>query len=433
MALYIFTMKNQGEKRPRLVSGDGGSKKRFRKIDPETGREEFLDIDRFISLPREMQYKILTQYGVSPYDLEKICTAVALKVIRSKEESIVSEKAFLDRICGSVDFWKMKYETSFDGIIEPITPMSKSTSVRYWKKMYIDAFRFAEKNIVKLFVRIVDRSREGGIFDRYKYKSNVDRLIGSGISMNTKNESPPEDTVLLLVSKKLPKIIAQKVPWIFKKLIFAGADVTIEDDMDINALMVMAVIGQYKILEFFLDTSKVDVDHRSSKGITPLMVSGTVDTARFLISRGADLYVNTKDGYTTLIYALYMERPDVAEFFLSNGVPVNAYDKYGAGALYVASKKGYVNIVEMLLSNNAEVDHKTSEGVTPLMISASNGHLKIVRMLISKGADASIKDELGLTATDLARNQGHTAIVNYLGEIVRQYGMFSIKEHIFVF
>jgi len=427
-------MENPGEKSPRPVSGDGGSKKRFRTIDPETGREEFLDIDRFISLPLEIQYKILTQHGVSPYDLEKVCIAVALKVIRSKEESIVSEKAFLDRICGSVDFWKIKYQISFDGIIEPITPMSDSTSVRYWKKMYIDAFRFAEKNIVKIFIRLSNRLRDPDM-NIDKYKSNVERLVQSGISMNTKDENG--NTVLLLFSKRFPSARSYKkrlgLPWLFKQFIFGGADVTIEDDTGTNALMVMAAKGHYKVLEFFLDVTKVDVDHKNLKGFTPLMMSGTVDTARFLISRGADLYVKSKHGYTTLLNALYMQHPDVAEFFISNGVPVNAYETDGIGALHLASKNGYVNIVEMLLSNNAEVDHKTSQGVTPLMLSARNGHLKIVRMLISKGADASIKDNYGLTATDLARNQGHRAIVNYLGEVVRQYGMFSIKEHIFVF
>jgi ankyrin repeat protein len=82
---------------------------------------------------------------------------------------------------------------------------------------------------------------------------------------------------------------------------------------------------------------------------------------------------------------------------LSRGANVNAQTKDGITTLCAATEKGYVKVIEALLEYNADVNSTVKTGVTPLHIAAEKGHLEILEVLLKFGADIDSKDEFGRT------------------------------------
>lgn len=119
-----------------------------------------------------------------------------------------------------------------------------------------------------------------------------------------------------------------------------------------------------------------------------------IDLAKLLIAKGArSTKVNTKDkeGRTLLHKTNSLQ---VAELLIAAGVDVNAKDKGGHTPLLLQRSK---DIAELLIAEGADVKAKSNAGVTRLHWAADTSNKEMVELLIAKGADVNAKDVWGKT------------------------------------
>lgn len=158
-------------------------------------------------------------------------------------------------------------------------------------------------------------------------------------------------------------------PATIAQLLQRGFDPNTASPEGLDGLYLALRDGSLKAARVLIDWPKTDVDKRTSKDETPLMMAclrGQIDIARQLIAREADV---NKTGWTPLHYA---------------------------------ATKGDLAIIELLLEHDAYIDAESPNGTTPLMMAAHYGTPGAVKLLLASGADPTLKNQLGLTALDFA-------------------------------
>jgi len=157
-----------------------------------------------------------------------------------------------------------------------------------------------------------------------------------------------------------------------------------------------------EIIELVLEHG-VGVDTSDEYGKTALHFTVLGEDGEFfgfLLGKDPDINVNT----------------EIFKLLLSWGANVKAQTKNGITTLHAATQRGYAKVVETLLEYNADVNSTTKSNVTPLHIAAQKGHLDIVKDLLKFGAIIDSQDEIGMTALHIASNAGHEQIVRALLE-----------------
>jgi len=162
-------------------------------------------------------------------------------------------------------------------------------------------------------------------------------------------------------------------PDIVQKLLEEGFEPNAPNPEGFDALYLALRDGSLKSARVLIDWPKTNVDKRTDKDETPLMLAcirGQADVARRLIARGADV---NKTGWTPLHYA---------------------------------ASSGQIEIIRMLLDQNAYIDAESPNGTTPLMMAAMYGTAEAVKLLLDAGADPSVKNQFGLRAAEFAKQAG---------------------------
>lgn len=235
---------------------------------------------------------------------------------------------------------------------------------------------------------------------------------------------------------------------IAEKLIRIGADMSLLDNQDRNALFIAVHAGHLEITKLLIENgADVGKTPYSSRNKTPI-IHGVLssDHCRELLSifnaAGANLNAPDEYGQTLLHKAVTQGNSKKVAEILSFGVHPDISDKTGArpidivtnwcdtnsfdtlkalldhgarpamstaaGAidspLHKAVQRGYKNVVQLLLSYNAPVDETERgwRGSTAFLIAAEYGYQDIAQMLLQNGANPLKKDNSGRTALHLA-------------------------------
>ncbi|XP_043469266.1 ankyrin-1-like [Leptopilina heterotoma] len=107
---------------------------------------------------------------------------------------------------------------------------------------------------------------------------------------------------------------------------------------------------------------------------------------------------------------------EIAKFLLSKGANVNSETKNGVTVLHAASHYGLAKVVEAILEYNGNVNSRLKNGITPLHLSAQRGNVEICEMLLLKGADINAKHDDLKSALHIASEEGHKEICKILLE-----------------
>ena len=160
-----------------------------------------------------------------------------------------------------------------------------------------------------------------------------------------------------------------------------------------------------------------DIFAETDQGATPLIFAvsnNQTEVARLLIEYGSDVNKMTSKSVSPLIIAVKNENSEIAEALIREGADIDAGDKYDATALHYASVYGYFQLVDMLLYYNASIDKKTVDGSTPLFASIWAGNADIADFLIQNHANLEARDNEGFTPFLMAALNGDTLLMKLL-------------------
>jgi ankyrin repeat protein len=175
------------------------------------------------------------------------------------------------------------------------------------------------------------------------------------------------------------------------------------------------------------------------EGATPLFLAAEVnnlEAIKVLVAAGADINIPTVYGTTALMVACgagtdvqrarsIEERGfavETARFLLDRGADVNAVGEFGWTPLHNAAYQGLTDVIELLVSRGAKTETKDKLGQTPLSISlsvltkeAGAKRLQIPRRYRGEVAQVLLK----LGATPLMQS-GVNIVVQRAGDLVTQ-------------
>ncbi|MDR1924354.1 MAG: ankyrin repeat domain-containing protein [Planctomycetaceae bacterium] len=156
-----------------------------------------------------------------------------------------------------------------------------------------------------------------------------------------------------------------------------------------------------KLVEEWINSNPKSVHEKDTKGHTLLhwatKNSHNADIIRYLLKKGAFLYINTKveNGSTPLHWAaFYNPNVDIIQCLIENGASVNVKSNGGSTPLHLAAKNNpNVGIIQCLIKNGASVNVKSNDGYTPLHLAAKNNpNVDIIKCLLANGADINAKN-----------------------------------------
>jgi hypothetical protein len=154
------------------------------------------------------------------------------------------------------------------------------------------------------------------------------------------------------------------------RLLQRGFDPNALDPAKTHGLFIAVKEGSLKAAEALIAWPRTNVEWRSPKDESPLMIAafkGQTEIVRKLIARDADV---NKTGWTPLHYA---------------------------------ATGGHLDVMQILLDENAYIDAESPNKSTPLMMAAKYATPAAVKLLLEAGADPRLRNELGLNAIDFAQ------------------------------
>jgi len=136
--------------------------------------------------------------------------------------------------------------------------------------------------------------------------------------------------------------IEYKVDYYFKiepetDLLLLGL-ANIRDNNGWTALMRAAYLGREKIINLLIQAG-ADLNVQDNRGLTALMWAnnGNKEIVDLLIQSNADINIKDNDGTTALIYAAYKDHPEIVGLLIQAGADVNTKDNNDRTALMRAS------------------------------------------------------------------------------------------------
>jgi len=177
-----------------------------------------------------------------------------------------------------------------------------------------------------------------------------------------------------------------------------------------------------------------DINQQDKDGYTALIWACSYssrdtyrESARLLISKGADVNIQAKDGNAAIIEAAG-NSGEIFDLLLDNGADMNVKKEDGTGAYYNCMvhlllygreiTENDLELVRLLLANGANVDEAPVsgelKGYTPLIFAVRENNLEIVELLIENNANVNIKNIDGDTPLLLAEKRGYDHLLDIL-------------------
>jgi ankyrin repeat protein len=228
-----------------------------------------------------------------------------------------------------------------------------------------------------------------------------------------------------------------------KRLIDAGADVTLANDYGASPMTLASEIGHTEILSLLLEAG-ADADSPNPEGQTALMAvarTGSTPAARLLLDHGATVDARENwGGQSALMWASARRHPDMMKLLIDAGADINArsthrdyqrhvqaegrpksLDSGGFTPLLYAARENCIACVDVLLANGADINLPDPDGVTPLNVAIMNVNWDLAKRLIEAGADVNQWDIFGQAPLftvlgNYTRDSGARASIDPLNE-----------------
>lgn len=153
---------------------------------------------------------------------------------------------------------------------------------------------------------------------------------------------------------------------------------------------------------------------------TPLMLACTkiqpgisLDIVKKLVSCGAVINMQNKDGWSCVHLLAREGSLDVFNYLLKCGLNVNVKTRNGRTALHIAALHGQKDIVIKLIAH-IDLDCKDGCGNTPLHEAILGQHIELARLLVAKGANIQARNNSDFNILHLASSQDNVEVLDYV-------------------
>jgi len=192
-------------------------------------------------------------------------------------------------------------------------------------------------------------------------------------------------------------------------LIERGADVHAQDSIGRTPMTIAITYNPHEIR--LLLASGVEINEQTRFG-TPLLTA----------ARHQWFYPEPAGGWVSGVFFMsdhIKEEHNAVRILLEKGADPNTRDSEGRNALMVMSlEKRNENAVELiaetLLNAGCDINATDNKGRTPLIYAVIHEQLAAVKMLLKRGANINAKDLNGESAIDLARKSSNEEILESL-------------------
>ncbi|KAJ5076380.1 ankyrin repeat ph and sec7 domain containing protein secg-related [Anaeramoeba ignava] len=161
----------------------------------------------------------------------------------------------------------------------------------------------------------------------------------------------------------------------------------------------------------------------------------SLEIIKYLISKGVDLNVQTKENYETpLNYACQYQQNEksleIIKYLVENGAHINGDNNVDEKPLHLVcrhqKKEKALEIAKFLLDNGANINTKTNFGnVTPLHFACEQNYSDLIIYLIKKGAETNAKAFIKQTPLQISIQKNNPKIIKLL--IMNEANIFDLK------
>jgi ankyrin repeat protein len=205
-------------------------------------------------------------------------------------------------------------------------------------------------------------------------------------------------------------------------LLQAGADPMARNSSGSTSLHRAAGDGHLDTVKLLVEEGAADCNYKKSDGSTALYMAakyGHTSTVRYLIRHTEDIDGRDTECGSPLAAAAMVKKANkdghlnTAKLLVSKGADINAYGGRYYSALQTAAWFGSLEMVQLLLHRKADVNSTGGRFGTALNAAIEREHLDIIKILLENKADPDIKFG-GYTALKLAIDGANLSIVEEL-------------------
>ncbi|KAJ5069352.1 ankyrin repeat [Anaeramoeba ignava] len=247
----------------------------------------------------------------------------------------------------------------------------------------------------------------------------------------------------------------QKPYEIIKLLIGKGIDIHAKNNINgESALHTACIYQRHKILEIvqlFIENG-ADINSTNRNNQTPLLLIfqqqqqlqfnrsiqySLIQITQYLIAKGADLNIQTKDRNQTLLHLIFEFHNqenllEILELLIQSGIDINSPDIDGQTPLHLACQNKHDNaleIIDYLFGHGANPNSKNAKKQTPLHLIFQNQKPNLIPILesfLENGADPNSKSNQGQTPLHLSIQENDPKLIKLL--LMNDANIFDLEE-----
>jgi ankyrin repeat protein len=226
-----------------------------------------------------------------------------------------------------------------------------------------------------------------------RFPNIVELLLSHGANVNVSRQKGDDHPLHIMTLEPRDRRREREDVKIIELLLRYGVEVDFRNSKDQTALHEMASGGDPKIFEMLLQNG-ADPNAKKKSLFTPLHMTTTcreesVDIARMLIRRGADLNAQDIIDDTTLHHGANWGIVRICKLVLEHGADVNVRNQAGETPLHHAARCGGPGTCYLLLRWKAEVNACDNGNNTPLRFAIQSRDIEAVIVLLVHGAEVS--------------------------------------------
>jgi ankyrin repeat protein len=213
-------------------------------------------------------------------------------------------------------------------------------------------------------------------------------LLRHGLDVNAKNDRGGTAVFLAAETGNIAAI---------KMLLQHGADLTFEADNTDTAFMIANRRDNSAVVELFLDNG-LQLEARymadSNTALTLAVDHGSINVAKLLLKRGADVHAVNDGGNTPLHLAVCNNIPELISLLLQSGADVNARSSAGYTPIsFTVSAPISKMSCQLLLDAGADLTTTTAKGLTLLHGIEDTASSEVLQLLLDQDAMKGIIHE----------------------------------------